>query len=127
MSIPNTTRYYLKGKTELMPFMLMPKAKISDARLTNGWKVGIPKDIPELPILNNANQRPSTMKVYGCKSEDNTYKVLRREPDEMSMRPHFGFARHQPEGLVFDPKRKLNTPVMKVPHSVLPVGFNPLY
>lgn len=103
----------------LTPFELSVPARTAYKTLAgNRQFLDIPKLPKAPPVLNNANRRPSTMKVLG--KENFNYRLVPRPqpvPDTDGMFPNQGYARGQRRGLAYTPSRPIDGPLLPIADS----------
>lgn len=96
-------------------FDINPGFDVPSTAMTNRRFMRAEDGIIAPPLLNDAIQRPHTMKVLGCGIEPMTNRMLRKPATDpmMGVVPPTGYARGQKRGLAYEYQKPLKGKILK--------------
>ena len=96
-------------------FDINPGFDVPTKAMTNRRFQRLEDGVGAPPLLNDAIQRPHTMKVLGCGALPTTDMVLRRPAVDQTigMVPPSGYGRRQKKGLAYETEKPLNGKILK--------------
>jgi len=94
---------------EATPFDIIPGMDVPAVPNSNRRTRGLRSGVMAPPLLNDAIQRPHTMRVLGCKDEPMVNRTLRRPPVSAmkSISAPTGYAVGQKKGLAYEHERPI--------------------